>query len=79
METVNKQAADWFFAMTTDDAVRAQREGKIGVFLGVGDGHMIDSGIAVLRQLHRLGARYVGRRLPAGLEHIGKTPNLIAQ
>jgi len=46
----------------------ARREGRIAVFLGVEGGHMIDSSLAVLRQFHRLGARYLG------LTHSGNTP-----
>jgi len=56
------------FARGLDLAVRAQREDKIGVMLGVEGGHMIDSSIEVLRQLYRLGTRYLG------LTHSGNTP-----
>lgn len=68
VETINRHPADLFLATTADDAVRAQREGKIGIFLGVEGGHMIDSSIHILRQLYRLGTRYLG------LTHSGNTP-----
>lgn len=68
VETINRHPDDLFLATTSDDALRAQREGKIGVFLGVEGGHMIDSSIEVLRQLYRLGTRYLG------LTHSGNTP-----
>lgn len=68
VETVNKHSDDLFLGTTSDDAVRAQKEGKIGVFLGVEGGHMIDSSIEVLRQFYRLGTRYLG------LTHSGNTP-----
>ena len=68
VETVNRHPADLFLGLTADDAVRAQRENRIAVFLGVEGGHMIDSSIEVLRQLYRLGTRYLG------LTHSGNTP-----
>ena len=68
VETVNRHPDDLFLGLVADDAVKAQRENKIGVFLGVEGGHMIDSSIEVLRQLYRLGARYLG------LTHSGNTP-----
>ncbi len=68
VETVNRNPDDLFLGTTADDALRAQRENKIAVFLGVEGGHMIDSSIEVLRQLHRLGTRYLG------LTHSGNTP-----
>ena len=68
VETVNHHPNDLFLGLTAEDAVQAQREDKIAVFLGVEGGHMIDSSIEVLRQLYRLGARYLG------LTHSGNTP-----
>ena len=68
VETVNRHPGDLLLGTTSDDALRAQRENKIAVFLGVEGGHMIDSSIEVLRQLHRLGTRYLG------LTHSGNTP-----
>ncbi|MCC6538160.1 MAG: membrane dipeptidase [Bryobacterales bacterium] len=68
VEEVRRYPRDLFLATTSADVPRAQREGRIGIFLGVEGGHMIDSSLAVLRQFHRLGARYLG------LTHSGNTP-----
>ena len=68
VQEVNRHPAELFLATTADDVLRARREGKIGILLGVEGGHMIDSSMEVLRQLYRLGARYMG------LTHSGNTP-----
>jgi membrane dipeptidase len=68
VEEVKRHPGDLFLALTSNDVLRAQRERKIGILLGVEGGHMIDSSIEVLRQLYRLGARYMG------LTHSGNTP-----
>ncbi len=68
VEEVRRHPADLFLGTTADDVERARREGKIGVFIGVEGGQMIDSSLEVLRQLYRLGARYMG------LTHSGNTP-----
>jgi membrane dipeptidase len=68
VEEVNRHPADLFLATTANDVLLAHRERKIGILLGVEGGHMIDSSIEVLRQLYRLGARYMG------LTHSGNTP-----
>jgi membrane dipeptidase len=68
VQEVNRHPADLFLATTADDVLRARRERKIGILLGVEGGHMIDSSMEVLRQLYRLGARYMG------LTHSGNTP-----
>ena len=68
VEEVRRHPDDMFLATTSDDVLRAHRENKIGVLLGVEGGHMIDSSIEVLRQLYRLGTRYLG------LTHSGNTP-----
>ncbi len=65
---VRRHPADLFLGTTSNDIVNARREGKIGVFMGVEGGHMIDSSLEVLRQIYRLGARYMG------LTHSGNTP-----
>ncbi len=68
VEEVKRHPDDLFLALNSEDVLKAHRENKIGVLLGVEGGHMIDSSIAVLRQLYRLGARYLG------LTHSGHTP-----
>ncbi len=68
VEEIKRHPRDLFLATTSGDVLRAQREGRIGVLLGVEGGHMIDSSLEVLRQLYRLGARYLG------LTHSGNTP-----
>lgn len=68
VEEIKRHPDDLFLATTSEDVLRAQREDKIGVFLAIEGGHMIDSSIEVLRQLYRLGARYLG------LTHSGNTP-----
>lgn len=68
VETVNRHPSDLFLGLVADDALKAQREDKIAVFLGVEGGHMIDSSMEVLRQFYRLGARYLG------LTHSANTP-----
>ena len=68
VEEVSKHPDHLFLATTADDVLRAHREGKIGIMLGVEGGHMIDSSMEVLRQFYRLGARYLG------LTHSGNTP-----
>ncbi|MBI1791821.1 MAG: membrane dipeptidase [Acidobacteria bacterium] len=68
VEEIKRHPNDLILATTSRDVPRAQREGKIGILLGVEGGHMIDSSIEVLRQLYRLGARYLG------LTHSGNTP-----
>jgi len=47
------------FATTADQVERAMADGKIASLLGMEGGHSIGSSLAVLRQLHALGARYM--------------------
>lgn len=68
VEEVKRHPKDLLLATSTKDVLRAQQENKIGILLGVEGGHMIDSSLEVLRQLYRLGARYLG------LTHSGNTP-----
>lgn len=68
VEEVKRHPADLMLAASSQDVLRAQREKKIAILLGVEGGHMIDSSLEVLRQLYRLGARYLG------LTHSGNTP-----
>lgn len=68
VEEVKRHPKDLVLATTSEEVLRAGREGKIAILLGVEGGHMIDSSLEVLRQLYRLGARYLG------LTHSGNTP-----
>jgi membrane dipeptidase len=56
------------FATTADEVERAMAEGRIASLLGMEGGHSIGSSLAVLRQLHALGARYMT------LTHNSNTP-----
>ena len=46
-------------AYTADDIERIHRKGRIASLIGVEGGHSIANSLAVLRQLHRSGARYM--------------------
>ena len=46
-------------ALTADDVERAEKQGKIASLIGMEGGHSINSSLATLRMMHRLGARYM--------------------
>ncbi|MDZ4659307.1 MAG: dipeptidase [Bythopirellula sp.] len=50
---------DFELALTTDDIRRIHGAGKIASLIGVEGGHCIENSLNVLRQLYRLGARYM--------------------
>lgn len=56
------------FATTADQVERAMTDGRVASLLGMEGGHSIGSSLAVLRQLHALGARYMT------LTHNSNTP-----
>lgn len=50
---------DLALALTSGDVARAMRRGRIASLIGMEGGHSIGSSLAVLRQMHALGARYL--------------------
>ena len=46
-------------ALTADDIERSQKQGKIASLIGMEGGHSINSSLATLRMMYRLGARYM--------------------
>ncbi len=46
-------------ALTADDIERAEKQGKIASLIGMEGGHSINSSLATLRMMYRLGARYM--------------------
>lgn len=46
-------------ALTTEDIRRIKSNGKIASLIGVEGGHSIENSLSVLKQLYRLGARYM--------------------
>ena len=50
---------DLAFALTARDVEQAMRHGQIASLMGMEGGHSIGSSLAVLRQMHALGVRYM--------------------
>ncbi len=46
-------------ALTADDIERSRKQGRIASLIGMEGGHSINSSLATLRMMHRLGARYL--------------------
>lgn len=68
VQEVARYPDDLTLATSVAGIEQARRDGRIAILLGVEGGHMINSSLPVLRQLYRLGARYLG------LTHSGNTP-----
>ncbi|KAJ8468584.1 hypothetical protein ONZ45_g17195 [Pleurotus djamor] len=56
---IDKYPDTFHFAATSEDIKTAIRNGKIASLLGVEGGHQLGNSLAVLRQYHTLGVRYV--------------------
>ena len=59
VEEVRRHPDDLILATSSEEIIAAKRAGKIAILMGVEGGHMIDSSLEVLRNLYRLGARYL--------------------
>jgi membrane dipeptidase len=56
---VEKYPRDLMLATSTADIMRAKREGKVGVLMGIEGGHAIENSLSALREFYRLGVRYM--------------------
>lgn len=56
---IDRYSETFELALTADDIRRIHKEGKIASLIGVEGGHSIENSLNVLRQLYRLGARYM--------------------
>lgn len=56
---IDRYPDDFAYAWTGDDVRSAWREGRVASLLGAEGGHSIDGSLAVLRELARLGVRYM--------------------
>lgn len=56
---IEKYPRDLMLATSTADIMRAKREGKIGVLMGIEGGHAIENSLSALREFYRLGVRYM--------------------
>jgi membrane dipeptidase len=71
MDLVRRLAArypdDMALTFTADEVIKAETSGRVATLMGIEGGEGIDNSLEVLRQLYRLGARYMT------LTHFGNT------
>ncbi len=58
-QMARRYPADFAMAYTADDIRRIHKAGKIASLIGIEGGHQINNSLAVLRQMHDAGARYM--------------------
>ncbi len=56
---IEKYPDDLELALTADDIVRIHKAGKVASLIGMEGGHSIENSLGALRQLYRVGARYM--------------------
>lgn len=56
---IARNGSDLAYCETADCVARAMRDGRIASLLGIEGGHSIGGSLAVLRQMHALGVRYM--------------------
>jgi membrane dipeptidase len=71
-----RDPARLLFGTTAGDVVRAKREGKIAIFIGVEGGHAIEGSLDNLRALHARGVRYLTLTWNNGTEWAGSSVGL---
>jgi membrane dipeptidase len=59
LNTIETHPDELLLVRTPDDIVRAKREGKVGILLGIEGGKPIEGRVDLLRILYRLGLRHV--------------------
>ncbi len=57
---IERHPQDLVFAGSVEDIRRAKRDGKIAILMGVEGGYAIENSLGALRDLYRLGVRYMG-------------------